>query len=79
MIELETGIKPKARRARGSVPKNVQKAFERYAEAYKAIYIKKPQSFEYDPKTGFICIDGQPGVKLKRLKEMTRNLEWRAL
>ena len=77
MIELDDGIKPKTRRARGSVPANIQKAFKAYADAYQAIYIRRPRCFEYDRQSKFIRIDGEPGVSLKRLQEMTRNLRAR--
>lgn len=78
MYEIETGSKvPKQRRKAGSVPKTVQKAFDDYAAAYKALYGVSPLSFTYDRESGFIRVESSGGVSVARLRELTKQLRYR--
>ena len=78
MYEIETGSKlPKQRRKAGSVPKAVQKAFDEYADAYKALYGVSPLSFTYDRESGFIRVESSGGVSVARLRELTKQLRYR--
>lgn len=78
MYEIETGSKlPKQRRKAGSTPKAVQKAFDDYAAAYKALYGVSPLSFTYDRESGFIRVESSGGVSVARLRELTKQLRYR--
>jgi len=78
MYEIETGSKvPKQRRKAGSVSKAVQKAFDDYAAAYKALYGVSPLSFTYDRESGFIRVESSGGVSVARLRELTKQLRYR--
>jgi len=79
-VSLDSAIPlpPQARvvRARARVPDNVKRAIERYSEAYKRVFGVLPEVTFTNP---YIRVHGQAqGVKLARLKEMTKQLKWRA-
>jgi hypothetical protein len=75
---IETGIKPPKQRKERKCPANVQAAYEAYCEAYKAVYGVKPTGFTYNKQTNYIKIGNSGGITLSRLKELTRQLVWRA-
>lgn len=78
MYAIENGHKvPKVRRAVGSEPPAVKKAFNEYAAAYKAVYSVSPLSYTYDVATKFIRIEGATGCSLKILRERTKQLRYR--
>lgn len=78
MYEVQNGHKmPKIRRKAGSEPPAVKIAFNAYADAYKKVYGVRPLSYTYDAATKFIRIEGSAGVSLSRLRELTRQLEYR--
>lgn len=78
MFAIENGHKvPKVRRKAGSEPPAVKKAFNEYADAYKAVYGVRPLSYTYDVATKFIRIESSAGVSLSRLREMTKQLRYR--
>lgn len=78
MYAIENGVKmPKQRRAAGTEPHAVKKAFNEYAEAYKAVYGVRPLSYTYDAATKFIRVESSGGVSLARLREMTKQLRYR--
>lgn len=65
---------PKRRKKAPLVPDNVRKELARYKLLYKACFKREPV-IEYTKP--FIRIDGQPGVTVKRLTELTRMLRER--
>lgn len=78
MYAIENGHKvPKQRRKAGSEPPAVKKAFNEYADAYKAVYGVRPLSYTYDAATKFIKVEGSGGVSLSRLRELTKQLTYR--
>lgn len=75
-IEVYDNIVYKPREKDKAVPKPVVNACEHYSNAHKAVYGIPPQ-MEWDGT--YVRIMGQPqGVTLKRLREMTNQLRWRA-
>lgn len=76
-ITLHNDIpRPAGRTKPKKTPSGVTNAIGRYAEAYKVLFGISP---EVTYKSGYIRIWGQAqGVKLCRLREMTKQLRWRA-
>jgi hypothetical protein len=70
--------RPKVSKRVKGINAAVRNAYNKYAEAYKAVYGVMPTGFTYDTATGFIHVGNSGGVTVKRLTELTRQLINRA-
>lgn len=63
---------PKRRKVKPIIPPQIVKAMKLYAQLYRAVYKRDPL-LVYDAP--YVRIDTQPGVKLQRLKELSKMLK----
>jgi hypothetical protein len=75
---IESNVKPPKTRKARKCPANVTAAYDAYADAYKKVYGVKPTGFTYNKATNYIYVGNSAGITLLRLKELTRQLIWRA-
>ncbi|CAA2409857.1 hypothetical protein [Xanthomonas phage Suba] len=61
-----------------NAPASVDKACIAHEEAYKKVFGVVPTGYTYDVDSRMIYVGSDAGVSLKRLKELTRMLNWRA-
>ena len=73
-IQNATPSKRKKRAANGTIPKAIKDEMKRYAAPFKALYKRSPEWTYAKP---YVRIEGQPGVTLKRLQQLTRMLRER--
>lgn len=59
-------------------PLSVDKACIEHEHAYRKVYGVVPTGYTYDVDSRMIYVGSDAGVTLKRLKELTRMLKWRA-
>ena len=74
MITVDKHVKiPKAKPKAYDVA--LAKACRKYVKAYETLYVRTPALVVKE--NGYVSIDGKPGVDLKRIKTMTKQLEFR--
>lgn len=80
MIEIDDDVKSPVKKKTGAEKKR-DKAFTRYARAYRRVWTAEPSHYEWrDPyMVIFINNQPQPGATLRRLADMTKTLNRREL